>query len=487
VSDEKTSSSRGSWTRRRFVKSAGLGALAATGLARGNPALGEEQVAAEPMETAGSGPSPDYDAIVLGAGFAGATAARELSMKGLRVLLLEARPRLGGRTFTREVGGHDVELGGAFVHWSQPHVWSEITRYGLEIEEAALTAPPRSAWITSDSLKQGSADDFILQAFRGAGAFFFDALQLLPRPHDQLFVPGVEEVDRLSVTDRLNGLGLPEEQRDILAAIFATSCHCSPAEASALEMLRWYSLPGASLQNYADSVGRYWIRGGTRTLIEKMLADGGLEPQLATAARSVRHGADEVFVTTEEGETVSARAAVVTIPLNVLDQIEFSPPLSAEKRAAAGERHVGSGVKLHIRVKGDLGGFTGLAPWPAPLTSLQTEFSDPEGTVLIGFGPSGKLLDINDDEAIQNAVRRLLPEAEVEWAVGYDWNSDSYARGTWCVFRPGQLTRYLRELQRPEGRIFYASGDNASGWHGFIDGAIESGLRASREVAAALG
>jgi monoamine oxidase len=55
------------------------------------------------------------------------------------------------------------------------------------------------------------------------------------------------------------------------------------------------------------------------------------------------------------------------------------------------------------------------------------------------------------------------------------------------VFRPGQLTRYLRELQRPEGRIFYASGDNASGWHGFIDGAIESGLRASREVAAALG
>ena len=95
--------------------------------------------------------------------------------------------------------------------------------------------------------------------------------------------------------------------------------------------------------------------------------------------------------------------------------------------------------------------------------------------------------DINDAKAIQNAVRRLLPGAEVEWAVGYDWNADSYARGTWCVFRPGQLTRYLRELQRPEGRVFYASGDNANGWRGFIDGAIESGLRAGREVTAALG
>jgi monoamine oxidase len=178
---------------------------------------------------------------------------------------------------------------------------------------------------------------------------------------------------------------------------------------------------------------------------------------------------------------------VVTSPLNVLNQIEFTPPLSSEKQAAAGEGHAGSGVKLHIKVRGQLGGFSGIAPWPAPLTSLTTELSDADGTVLTAFGPSGKLLDINDDEAIQNAVRRMLPGAEVEWAAGYDWNADSYARGTWCVFRPGQLTRYLRELQRPEGRVFYASGDNANGWRGFIDGAIESGLRAGREVAAALG
>ena len=113
MSDEKTGSSRGHWTRRQFVRNTGLGALAATGLARGNAASAAEQGADEQPRTAGSSPSADYDAIVLGAGFAGVTAARELRMRGLRVLLLEARPRIGGRTLTSEVAGHQFELGGA--------------------------------------------------------------------------------------------------------------------------------------------------------------------------------------------------------------------------------------------------------------------------------------------------------------------------------------------------------------------------------------
>ena len=154
MSNEKAGSSRGRWTRRQFVQNTGLGALAATGLARGNTALGAEKEAEQQPQTGGSSSSPDYDAIVLGAGFAGVTAARELRAKGLRVLLLEARPRIGGRTFTSEIGGHQVELGGAFVHWTQPHVWAEITRYGLEIEEPALTAPPRTAWVTSGELRE---------------------------------------------------------------------------------------------------------------------------------------------------------------------------------------------------------------------------------------------------------------------------------------------------------------------------------------------
>jgi monoamine oxidase len=469
------------------MQGAGVGALAAAGLARGKTASAAMAETEQTPPGIRTSPSADYDVIVIGGGFAGVTAARELRMNGLRVLLLEARPRIGGRTFTSQVAGHEVELGGAFFHWTQPHAWAEITRYGLEIEAPPPTPPDRSAWVSGGELKQGTSEDLGLIGFQAAGSFFYDAIPLLPRPHDQLFVPAIAEVDRLCVRDRRDGVGLSEDQRTVLDAALSTSCHCSPSEASLVEMLRWYTLPGSSLLNMIEAVGRYTLRGGTKKLIEGILEDAQAEVRLSTAVKAVRQNNDEVVVTTEAGETVSGRAVVVTVPLNVLGSVEFSPPLSAGKRAIASEGHAGSGVKLHVKVQGQLGSFSGLAPWPAPLTSLSTEYSDADGTVLTAFGPSGKLLDVNDDGAIQNAVRKMLPEAEVVWAVGYDWNADAYARGTWCVFRPRQLTRYLRELQKPEGRAFYAGGDNASGWRGFIAGAIESGIRAGREVARLLG
>lgn len=73
--------------------------------------------------------------IVIGGGFCGVTAARELRGRGHKVVLLEARNRLGGRTFTADFAGEPADLGGTWVHWLQPHVWSEIQRYGMKLKE----------------------------------------------------------------------------------------------------------------------------------------------------------------------------------------------------------------------------------------------------------------------------------------------------------------------------------------------------------------
>ena len=83
-------------------------------------------------------------------------------------------------------------------------------------------------------------------------------------------------------------------------------------------------------------------------------------------------------------------------------------------------------------------------------------------------------------------MRVFLPDAEVEEVAGHDWVADEFSRGTWPVYRPRQLTRYLRALQQPEGRVILAGSETANGWCGFIDGAIESGLRAARQVAGLL-
>jgi monoamine oxidase len=63
----------------------------------------------------------DVDVVVIGAGFAGLVAARELGRAGLDVIVLEARDRVGGRTWTDRRLGHDLELGGTWVHRVQPH------------------------------------------------------------------------------------------------------------------------------------------------------------------------------------------------------------------------------------------------------------------------------------------------------------------------------------------------------------------------------
>lgn len=75
-----------------------------------------------------------YDVIVIGAGYAGLTAARDLTIMGYRVLLLEARDRIGGRTWTAEMDGYLYEMDGTWIHWHQPHTWREIARYGMDTD-----------------------------------------------------------------------------------------------------------------------------------------------------------------------------------------------------------------------------------------------------------------------------------------------------------------------------------------------------------------
>ena len=79
-------------------------------------------------------------------------------------------------------------------------------------------------------------------------------------------------------------------------------------------------------------------------------------------------------------------------------------------------------------------------------------------------------------------LRKLLPKAEVQAVTGYQWAEDPYSKGTWCWYRPAQVAQGLRAMQQSSGRVHFATGDIAQGWRGFVDGAIETGLTAARQV-----
>ena len=88
--------------------------------------------------------------IVVGAGFSGLVAARELEAAGVDVTVFEARDRIGGRAWTHErLGGHALEMGATWVHWMQPFVWTEITRYGQEIYPSPDI--DQAYWVSGDT------------------------------------------------------------------------------------------------------------------------------------------------------------------------------------------------------------------------------------------------------------------------------------------------------------------------------------------------
>src|SRR5579862_3682223 len=159
--------------------------------------------------------SPSHDVIVVGGGFAGVTAAREAALRGRSVLLLEARERLGGRTWTAPWNGLAIEYGGGWVHWHQPHTWSEITRAGLRV--ALSDDPAIASWYVGDERRSAGLRERDAIARRGWDRFVAGVDEALPAPHDPLLaIERFGRFDSLTIAERIAELDLGDEERDVL-------------------------------------------------------------------------------------------------------------------------------------------------------------------------------------------------------------------------------------------------------------------------------
>ncbi len=462
------------YSRRHFIKVAGATSLTAATAAPLQTALAAHH------ESPKSG--SEYDVIVIGGGFAGVTAARDLIKNGLKPLLIEARNRLGGRTYTSKFAGHKTDLGGTWVGWLQPYVWSEINRYGLEMEETPGAAPNRNMWMTNGKLKTDDTGAMWEILDDGFQKLCKVPNECFPEPFAPLTSDEWKKYDHLSQVDRLDEVELPREQRDILEPLLSTNCHNYAKEGGMVDLLRWNALGSWDTTRLFDNLSRYTFKQGTKALIDAMVADGNPDILLSTPVWRVEQKDNRVVVTTDDDSVYAAKALIVTVPMNVLDDVEFEPALSAEKVAAAKERHSGSGHKTFIHCANDIEPhFLAQAPNPHPFALLFGYHGGSGETTMCSFGPPDSI-DTTNDADVQARVRDFFPEAKVTAAVSYDWRLDPYSQGTWCWYRPNQFSKYFTALQSREGRMWFASADSANGWRGFIDGAIERGARTAHEV-----
>ena len=418
-----------------------------------------------------------HDVIVIGGGFAGVTAAREAALRGRSTLLLEARDRLGGRTWTAPWDGLEIEYGGGWVHWHQPHTWSEITRAGLEVvlsDDADV-----AAWYVGNERRTGTMPERDAIATRGWDRFVEGVEEALPNPHDPLHaIEQFARFDRLTIAERVEELGLDDEEHDVLVAELESLAHAPLEDAGAAAVLRWHALSGYSLALTQYTGGRVTLANGTRSLVEAIAAAGPVEHRLNTVVAAITQRGDRVEVETQAGGGFAAKTVVVAVPLNTLGAIEFTPALSEAKQRAVALGQSSRGLKIFIRARGDRVLQNSIRPHH-PFGYLDTELLlAGDEQMMIGFGHDAELCDVGDLPAVQRQLEQIIPGYEALGATAHDWLADPFARGTWAIHRPGWYEHHHAAMQVPENRVVLAGADLANGWAGFMDGAIESGLRA---------
>lgn len=424
--------------------------------------------------------SKDYDVIVVGGGFSGLTAARELRLLGHNVLVLEARDRIGGRTWVDNRLGSELEMGGTYVHWHQPHVWTEITRYSLEITSGPKTE--KVYWITDGKSFSAPVKEFKNKLRNTVERLMSESNKYMPLPFQPLDSPSFRELDGVTADQFMKDFGLTKEEYDILHGWVASDFCGAPEEGAVTQIFRWWAFSQGKWDTHSAMISSYRLKRGTKALAEAIAADADAEIKLSTIVKRIEHNENSVEVITADGSYFTGKAVVVTVPLTTLQNIEFDPALSLEKQASSKEGQTSKGVKVWARVKGILDPFDALAPGSYPLNSVHLDRYVEGDSIVVGFGPSVARLDPNDKAAVEKALQYWIPDIEVVESTGHDWVNDEFSLETWPMLKPSQLTTYHKEWNTPENTVFLGGSTYANGWAGFIDGAIENGLTVGRRV-----
>jgi monoamine oxidase len=422
------------------------------------------------------------DVIVIGAGFAGVTAARELRAAGLRPVLIEARDRIGGRTWTDTFGGETIEYGGTWFGDFHTRSLAELQRYGIGLTNGGIV-PARSFYPTANGPVEfdfATANDHLgtlmSRLFDGSRDYF-------PRPLEPLHRADLlARVDPLSLRDGLRGLNLSTQDELWLSGTTSVFSGGSSTTGGLAAMAHWWALCGWTPQGWGAQLA-YRAEGGTGALLNAMLADAQADLHLSSPVKSVTDDGRRVHVVTTSGAHYTAPAVVVAVPVNLWQTIHFAPGLPHVHRTATTQ---GIGVpnagKALIRLTGERIHPTGFGTegsafhWVSPLAEY------PDGDQLVVAFTVDPRVDLTSRDSIQNALNTVIPGVRVRDFRAHSWARDPYSRGGWALRRPGQLLRLYPEILRPSGRVVFASADIATGWHGYIDGAIESGFRAADQV-----
>lgn len=406
----------------------------------------------------------DPDVIVIGAGAAGIAAAKQLQAAGRQAIVLEARNRLGGRTFTDSSLGPAYDAGAMFIHWAERNPWTEIAReFGV--------ATPNESW--------------------GGGFQLFQSGKPMPAGDRARRRGAFGEIDRrLETTDlQARDLSVAELLSDLgpdLAPVAASGLLLSIGEESARISARDYQ----RLWSGED----YVVPSGYGNLVARYGA--GLDIRLNQPVTAIDWSGSRVAVTTASG-TLRARACIVTVPVGVLKAggIRFTPALPARTRDALAGIGMGALTKIALKVESERFGISpGTTYFEAGAAGrlISFELFPDNRDLVIGYcgGDFARDLSTAGPGAAREQVVDLLAAmvgGEFRKAAGPvsfpAWWTDPFSHGSYSVCLPGHANARDILAEPIGGKLWLAGEATAGGGAMTAGGATLAGRTAAAAVA----
>ncbi|WP_063066110.1 flavin monoamine oxidase family protein [Nocardia violaceofusca] len=442
----------------------------------------------------------DVDCCVIGGGFAGLTAALRLKQAGRSVALLEARDRLGGRTFTEvRTDGCWIDRGGAWIGPGQDRIRALMAEFGIG-SYRQYTDGEAMMVVDGEQYRYTGTIPWTMSPWAAInlGAGFAELAYLcksipLEAPWD---ARKAEKWDRITVAQWLTRIR-SKTAHDLLETAIAGSYTSAASEVSMLFAL--YQMASGGGPNFMFSVrgGAQDSRpvGGMGAIYGAMADQVGDSIHLSHPVHGIEQ--DESGVTVHAGaSTLRAPRAIVAVPLAVAGQIRYEPMLPVDRSLLHQRVPSGSIIKTSVVYDEPFWRYDGLsgqsaAPGsPATVTiDACTDTARPGVLCVITEGPTARRIGRLDASERRTAIVRELVArfgnragSPVDY-VEQDWSAERYSGGGMLSHLPtGVLTGFGRALREPCGRIHWAGTESSAVMCGWVDGAVRSGERAASEV-----
>ncbi len=442
----------------------------------------------------------DVDVMVVGAGLAGLTAARILSGNGVRVLVLEARDRVGGRTLSHRTPASDtIDLGAQWIGPTQDrvaalaaelsvHTFEQFTTGRKILSIAGRTTSYSSAIPSLPLLSLLSLHKMI----RHLGAWCSQVP--LEAPHT---AKRAAEWDAMTVESWKLASVATSATRSIVDVAVRAVFAAEPADISFLFFLFYLHSGGGLLRLTQTTDGAQQTRftEGAQSLSIRLAERLGDRVRCSAPVRAIMQVGDRVRVSSDLG-THEAQYVVVAVPPTLAGRIHYDPPMPAARDQMVQRVPMGSVIKsvaFYDRPFWRDEGCSGEAMSDQGPVTLVVDDSPETGSpgALLAFilGAQARTWSRRSAEDRRRAVIGCLVSvfgskaAKPDHYIDKDWSSEPWSGGCYTgILPPGVLTAYGDVLRAPVGRIHWAGTETARVWNGYMDGAIESGHRVAEEV-----